>query len=258
MVQTGLFSRGIEMTYKCAWKPQKALAFDGSTLLSMSSPGAGVANCNPTNTEAWSFSCWWEGKNSTTRTLFSTGYQKWAFQLRFDGTLAIIGGTDTKITTSPITTVSTIKEPRWVCVTFTYDGSGSTSGYSLYVNGIKDLRTDMGSVTLASIASTQNIKVGAYTNSGGADANLLDDSEIHNVAVWDKELSAKEAMEIYYGQEGNPGAGDLRRHSANSNLKAWWLASNSSDDTSTIYDTSGNSFNMTATITSSNQLFDIG
>ena len=49
------------MTYKSAFRPNTALYFDGGSHLSMSTPGAGIANANPTHNEAWSISAWLAG-----------------------------------------------------------------------------------------------------------------------------------------------------------------------------------------------------
>ena len=140
--------------------------------------------------------------------------------------------------------------PRWSNVIVTYDGSTNASGVTFYADGM-----DLGALTvtynsLDSGESTTNstaVLIGQRTSAGYFDGN------ISNVSVWNKELSAAEAIDVWnYGI-----LPDLNSHSAAANLVAWWKcgtgdngagtpdSTDSDDAASRIYDMSSNSHNMT-------------
>lgn len=243
------------------WKPKTAVYFDGTDYFTLASPGAGIANANPTHDEAWSMSFWIDGRVYGTGTIFANGGSSsdpaWQMQIDSSGRLRIKAGSDTKQTSTSVTSgYLYYMERGFVNVVFTYDGSGSTSGYTVYSNGHTDSYDNFGSSSIASIGSTSTIKIGAGTSSGDANSDMMYYRTIHNLSLWSKELTATEAHEIYHSQEA-PGPNNLLRHSAASNLVAWWLASHASDSETTIHDRSSNSNNMTGNGFSSSHIVSI-
>lgn len=232
------------------WKPKTAVYFDGTDYFTLAAPGAGIANANPEHDEAWSLSFWLDGRVQGTGTIFSNSGDSsdpgWQMQIDSSGRLKIKAGhsTTSQTSTSLSTSYYTYMERGFVNVVFTYDGSGSTSGYTVYSNGHTDSYDNFGSSSISAMAPNATIQIGAGTSSGGSVTDKLFYRTVHNVSLWSKELTATEAHEIYHSQEA-PGPNNLLRHSAASNLVAWWLASHASDSETTIYDRSSNSNNLT-------------
>ena len=232
------------------WKPNTGLYFDGTDYLSLSSPGAGIANVNPAHDAAWSISCWIDGRVSGTNTIYTndggSSDPGWHIQFDSSGRFKIKAGSVSHQTTTSVRTGGIYdREFGFINAVFTYDGSGNRTGWKVYSNGTKDPYTSFTSSSISSIASSATIKIGAGTSSGASNTDYVYYSTVHNVSMWSKELTASEVHEIYDGQGGAPGAGNLLEHSAASNLVGWWLASHPSDSNSTIYDSSANSNNFT-------------
>ena len=252
------------MTYKSAFRPNTALYFDGGSHLSMSTPGAGIANANPTHNEAWSISAWLAGAPYTTETIWTNhgGNSDPGFSIQYNSAgsfrLRYPFSTSTTTITSTPKLFGQYGPAQFQCITVTYDGSGSSSGFCFYYNAYRDLHTSLGSNTVANTASTSNIKIGFGTASGGTDTEKAQFKMISNVAVWSKKLDGHEVGEIYRGQDGCIGPGNLLYHSAASNLVGWYIASHPSDSaTGTIHDRSGQGNNLTANGFAAAELLDV-
>ncbi|MBF0196347.1 MAG: hypothetical protein HQL32_01485 [Planctomycetes bacterium] len=103
-----------------------------------------------------------------------------------------------------------INDNTWHHIMVTYDGSASSSGLHLYVNGA-DQATSIASDTLSgNLLSTEAFHLG---NSPLASGNEFDGS-LDEFALWNKALSANEIDNIY--NHGSPA--DLSLHSASANL----------------------------------------
>lgn len=252
------------MTFKASFKPTTALWFDGGSHLSMSTPGAGIANANPTHNEAWSISFWFAGDPYSTGTIWTNdgGSSDYGFSIQ------CTSGANLRVkypySTSTGTVTSTPKffgqygPAQFQCAVVTYDGSANRTGFSFYYNDYHDLETPLTSQAINSTASTSNIKIGFGTSSGGANSDKITAKMISNVAVWSKELSGSEVGEIYRGQGGSIGPGNLLRHSAASNLVGWYIASHPSDSaTGTIHDRSTQGNNLTANDFTAAELLEV-
>lgn len=236
------------MSYKSAWEAKKSLYFNGASYLTVSRPGAGVANLNPSESEPFSVSLWffdisdYNGTligNSTTNSWASgEGWNiKYASnQLRFwfgDGGNYIVR----------YFSFANYSRLQWNHFVMTYDGSSTLAGLKGYYNN-SEVRwdTNASSGTLSGIDSSADIKMGegaAYVDKWTG--------RLSNAAFWSKCLSGEEVGEIYRGRNGDIGPGNLNRHSAHANLVSWWLADNPSDTyNGTIHDEKG-SFNATPT-----------
>lgn len=231
------------------WKPKTGVYFDGTDYFTLASPGAGIANANPTHDEAWSISFWIDGYVYSTGTIYTndggSGDPGWHIQIDSSGRLKIkAGSTSGQTYTSVMTQGIYDRESGFVNVVFTYDGSANRTGWTVYSNGKKDPRWNFTSSSISSIGSTSTIKVGAGTSSGDANTDIMYYRVLNNISMWSKALSDAEVHEIYHSQ-GAPGANNLLRHSAASNLVAWWLGSHPSDSKTTVYDRSSNSNNLT-------------
>lgn len=93
--------------------------------------------------------------------------------------------------TAPISTGS--HQGRWIQVTGTYDGSESSSGMAIYINGVRADTADSGAGTYTGMSNTTApVEIGAY-NSG---TNILNGS-IDEVRIYNRALSADEVANLY-------------------------------------------------------------
>ena len=110
------------------------------------------------------------------------------------------------------TTGVTFETGRWYHIAFTYDGSGTTEGADIYVDGI-----------VASTATkTKSVGYVAMGNKSaplkiGERAGKEFDGQISNVQIWNTALSASEVSTLY--NSGVPLTGTQPQAS---NLKAWY------------------------------------
>ena len=236
------------MSYKSAWEAKKSLYFRGDSYLTVSRPGAGVANLNPSESDSFSVSLWFYDISDYTGTLIGnsttnswSGGEGWNIaygsnQLRFwfaDGANWLLR----------YFSFANYSRLQWNHFVMTYDGSSTLAGLKGYYNNSEVLwATEGTSGTLSGIDSSADIKMGT----GGAYTDYWI-GRLSNVAFWSKALTGAEVGEIYRGRNGDIGPGDLNRHSAQANLVSWWLADNPSDaHDGTIYDEKG-SFNAAPT-----------
>lgn len=238
------------MSYKSAWEAKKSFFFRSDTNLTVSRPGAGVANLNPSESEPFSVSLWFYDISDYNGTLIGnsttnswTTAEGWNIkygsnQLRFwlgDGS-----GSNYIVRYFSFANYSRL---QWNHFVMTYDGSSTLAGLKGYYNNSEVLwDTNQTSGTLSGIDSSADIKMGT----GGAYDDFWT-GRMSNVAFWSKTLTGAEVGEIYRGRNGDMGPGDLNRHSAQANLVSWWLGDNPSDTyNGTIHDNKG-SFNATPT-----------
>ena len=252
------------MTYKAAFRQNTALWFDGTSHLSMSTPGAGIANANPAHNEAFSISAWVAANSYSTETIWTNhgGNSDPGFALQYTSSGQVRVRYPYSASTSTVTTqprfFSSYGPSQFQCVVFTYDGSASTAGFGFYMNNYRDFATNTGSNTVANCASTSNIKIGFGTASGGTDTEKAYNKIFSNIAIWSKVLDGHEVGEIYHGLDGSIGPGNLLHHSAASNLVGWYIASHPSDSaTGTIHDRSGQGNNFTANNFTAAELLEV-
>lgn len=197
-----------------------------------------VTALNFERTDAFSFSVWLKTTQGS-RSWIGKGWNP-GYSLRVDGeghpTIQIQGSNATEVEVEATST--NVLTGTWQHVVFTYDGTSTAAGVTLYVAG-NPVATTVNKDTLnASILNDHACVLGALFPPD--QENWL--GHLDELSVWDKELSSTEVSEIY--NTGSPP--NLLKHSAAVNLVGWWRMGD--DDTyPTIIDhsSSGNNGTMT-------------
>lgn len=190
-----------------------ALEFDGT--------GDNVDLSNPSifqfeGNESFSFYLWVKS-SSTTRTLLGnldTGLSRgWEILLNGSGELEVQLRNSASLSIT-VPSVTAINNGEWHNVIVTYSGSESASGVKVYIDGVSDADTatddDLGSNTMV---STQDTFIASRNNS----TQLLVGS-MHNVAIYDTELSSSEVAALYNGGAVT----NIKALTSGSNLIGWW------------------------------------
>lgn len=192
-------------------------------------------------TDTFSALCWVSTSADNTGLLLgkmlSTGLLSgWGMYLQSGGTITVtlrsdFGGGD-------LLTVSAdepINDGEWHCLAFTYDGSSTGAGVTIYVDGVAVAVTVDTDSLASSIMSVAEFTIGARFGGSMWLTGLVSEA-----AVYDKELSAGEVSDVY-------GAGrppHLRAASMPSNLVGYWKMGDW-DDESIFRDFSTNSNDLT-------------
>lgn len=129
----------------------------------------------------------------------------------------------------------------WSNLVYTYDGSGTKAGFKHYINGVAiswvsysaSYDDDIGKGSAGSCTSPLNTTVstglsftlGFYRNNGAA-STYYAEGRFDEMALWDCELSASEADDIYNG--GDPK--NLNAHAQASKLVHWWRLGDHAND----------------------------
>jgi len=155
-----------------------AVSFDGST--DYISAGNVL---DQSGTDAFSISSWFYLNSGGSNTIVSkmnssfVGYQlyinaanKLKFLLQGTGNLSATGNTTLSLNT-------------WYNVILTYDGSGTTGGINLYLNGVTETFVGSGSNS-GGVSNSENFEIGART--GAIDVM---DGKLSNVAFWNSDQS---------------------------------------------------------------------
>lgn len=222
------------MTSKPAFTQTKSLYFDGvDDYITLSNQGTTAELLSPQPDEAFSVSMWlfYHGTNATA-TMWSMRTSGRGFACNIQGGNIRFGA----YTGSSMTNyVETHYHPGyaygWVHLVCTYSGNSNTSGLNIYIDNSYDIRgTTLGTSISANFGSGSAVATAFVLGTDGDYPTPDFKGNICNVSYWDKELSGAEVAEIYYGRDGSRGCGDLRRHSANANLRAWWLADDPADE----------------------------
>lgn len=110
-----------------------------------------------------------------------------------------------------------LRDGQWHNLIFTYDGSSSSAGMAIYVDGNSVSPTLGGSVT-TSIQASNPLSFGTFTYSGGSYLS----GQLSNVQIYNTMLSSNQAMSLY--QAGiNSGA-------ISSNIVGLWPLNGNADD----------------------------
>lgn len=152
------------------------------------------------NNDAWSLSLWVKVDNTSAKRCF---YSKQTLDAAHTG-LAIYHDSSGKINLEmragggqnrQFTFNSTILTAVWLNLLFTYNGTQNINGARIYLDSIVENTPSSGTVT-ATILLGQD----AYFGRRGTAFNLL--GNLDQITVWDKALSASEAVELY--NSGDP------------------------------------------------------
>lgn len=155
-----------------------------------------------TNDSPFSMSFWFYADNlsSTNRvsiSKFGTSTQR-EYAFRVDSSFVIMSLCDTSNQSNRIeinhTVGVTFNTGQWYHIAFTYDGSGTTAGADIYVNGVvASTATKTKSLGYVAMGNKNvNLEVGARTGGG-----KYTDGHIDEFALFDYELSADAISEIY-------------------------------------------------------------
>jgi len=142
-------------------------------------------------TDAFSISSWIYLSSTKSNTIVSkmnssfVGYQlyvnaanKLKFLLQGTGNLSATGTTVLSLNT-------------WYNIILTYDGSGTTGGINLYLNGATETFTGSGSNS-GGVSNSENFEIGART---GAVDEI--DGLISNISIFNEELTSTDVLKLY-------------------------------------------------------------
>ena len=79
----------------------------------------------------------------------------------------------------------------WYNILITYDGSKSSAGLKVYVNGSLGTQVVLANTLTGSISTTQSLKIGARQNTN------YSNSIVDETAFWNRELTSSEVTELY-------------------------------------------------------------
>ena len=118
-----------------------------------------------------------------------------------------------------------ITNNNWHHVVITYDGSESHTGLTGYVDGAAiSATTELSNTYTGMINTTVPVQIGG-TYSGTIDF----EKRIGSVAIFTKELTSTEVLELYNGGK----VMNLENHSAYSDILSWWKMGDDQDTTGT-------------------------
>jgi len=148
-------------------------------------------------TDPFSISAWFKRASNTTEDDIvekwnSEGYDIYFFggddYLRFS-----LDGNNSQ---AAVRTTSTLNTGTWYHVVATYDGSSSTSGMKLYVDGVSQSLSVVRNDLSETIQNNVKLAIGAENGDFPA-ASTSFDGEIDDVRVYDRELTAEEVADLY-------------------------------------------------------------
>ena len=221
-----------------AFTNTKSIALDGvDDFVTMGN----VANLNFQRTDAFSISTWVKrGSFTEAQILFS----KMNSSGNFRGYLFYIATAsdtphfmlrrDTSFTSQRLIVASTttILDNNWHHLTVTYDGSSTSSGVKIYVDGVSTTTTSSGAIS-DSITTPAPVNIGARNNN-----DYFNDFSCDEVSVFNSELSQSDVTSIYNGGVPN----DI---SSLSPLSWWRCGDGDTSPTLTDNGSGGNNGTMT-------------
>lgn len=224
------------MAFKNSFTPKTSVRFDGvGDLLQLANQGTTAELLSPQGNEAFSVSAWvflqvtspadaiWSLRPDSPGTAAG-----WFCSIESNAFVFGLMNTGGSISRQVKAFYHPGFAPGWYHVVCIYDGSGDGSGMDIYINNAID---ENGLRTTGAIANDLGIGSAFASQMSIGEDRTYDDFQgmITNVSYWDTNLTALQVSEIYYGKDGVKGCGDLRRHSANANLRGWWIGDHASD-----------------------------
>lgn len=161
----------------------------------------------------------------------SPGWQGWLFLVNPSGNVLfqLINDWAGSNRLEKRTSASGYDNGYWHHWIVTYDGSSNTSGVNIYRNGLVQVSTTPYNTLSATIQTAENATIGRR-----ADGALVT-GDIDEVAIYDKELSAGEALTVYDSFRGFP---DLLTEGPFANLVSYWKMGDG-DTFPTVTDSAG-------------------
>lgn len=154
--------------------------------------------------DSFSFSAWVNTNTATTSAVFGkfdqlvgSGY---TFAVRSSGEI-ILNLINSLTVGLRVSSTLTINDAVWHHIVATYDGSSTTSGIKLYIDGTEDTQSVVDSTNPGSILNNVNLNIGRHLQSGSGTA-LFEDN-LDELAIWNIELTADQVLEVYrHGAQG--------------------------------------------------------
>ena len=176
-----------------------SMDFDGSNSINLGNV------LNQSGDNAFSISVWVYIKSSSTSMILgkqetSGNFTGYAFQLinskfRF----ALYESTTANVV---IDTNNSLNTNQWYHLTGTYNGSKTSSGVKLYINGSEENTTSVGQGSFSNISNTVDFSIGSRANS-----QIFFNGQIDAVAIYNYELSSSQVTTLYGSSStgiGNP------------------------------------------------------
>lgn len=117
----------------------------------------------------------------------------------------------------------------------TYDGSSDVSGVTIYIDGVSEALTTVRNTLSGTVVTAEPLTL------GGVFAHYA--GRMHNIAIWDGELTASDATEIH----GGGTTPDLTTVAAAADLLDWWkMDENDTADPGGVIDHGPGGFDGTA------------
>ena len=221
-----------------AFTNTKSIALDGvDDFVNMGN----VANLNFERTDSFSISTWVKrGSFAKSQFLFSKmngsgNYRGYIFYIDAGSdSPRLMLRRDTSFTSQRliVESTTTILDNNWHHLTVTYDGSSTSSGVKIYVDGVSTTKTSSGAIS-ASITTPAPVNIGAYGSS-----LYINDFSCDEVSVFNSELSASDVSTIY-------GTGVPNDISSLSPLSWWRCGDGDTSPTLTDNGSGGNNGTMT-------------
>ncbi len=174
-----------------------AVTFDGvDDYVSASS----ASSVNFQETSPFSVSSWVKTTSSATQSIASTwSYQVssgWHFEMN-DGTagaiyFGIINGIGNSYRMAR-STATTFNDGAWHLAVATYDGSQSSAGIKLYIDGVSSAAVSIGDTSPGSLANA-NLNIGKI---GGGSVPEYFNGSIDDARIYNRVLSAQEVLNLY-------------------------------------------------------------
>ena len=128
----------------------------------------------------------------------SGAYMGWSLRVNITGEFMFLFSENGFTKYINTTSTTQLIASTWYHLVATYDGSVTTGGFKLYLNGVAETVSSASAGTVTTFANSTVASIGAR----GA-ANLFFDGNISNPAIWDSELSAANITTLY--NNGRPG-----------------------------------------------------
>tara|TARA_B100000287_G_scaffold147328_2_gene139052 strand:- start:443 stop:2371 length:1929 start_codon:yes stop_codon:yes gene_type:complete len=205
----------------------KSIIFDGADEYISISDSDNLSFGDGSSDSAFSVSAWVKMTDASGFPILSkTGFDpntEWGFGCNGSDLLYLkLMDNDTDVYIRRFSAALTIYEGNWIHVAATYDGSSSTSGMHLYVNGVL---ADDSVATLGTYNAMHQTSADLYIGHTkyNASGTIYSEGNIDEVAIWNKELTADEITQIYNGGTANLDLStDSGDYSSSANIKGWW------------------------------------
>ena len=122
---------------------------------------------------------------------------EWDF-ITYNNTLEMVLRSDSSNSTSRFASFGTGYLNRWTHVSMSYDGSESSNGIRVYINGVRSDTDTITAGTYVGMSDTSaDIAIGGRFNGGNLDTGFIFKGDIDDVRIFDRALTASEMYQLY-------------------------------------------------------------